>query len=141
MIPETIRGSILLYLSQQGNPAQYAAFPLFRMLADRNPINSSFARKGKYRLSLLPTHQAEPRTTQEKVYRRSIHPSGMLISTYNKDKKQKACHIFPRREHVRKRIPAQNTNYQRHQQSKERIPLPAVNYQSRRRITGSLMHG
>ena len=101
MIPETIRGSILLYLSQQGNPAQYAAFPLFRMLADRNPINSSFARKGKYRLSLLPTHQAEPRTTQEKVYRRSIHPSGMFVSTYNKKKKQKTCHILPYRKHVR----------------------------------------
>ena len=95
MIPGATRNCILLYLSQQGNPAQYAALPLFGMLADTNPINSRFARKGKYRLSLLPTHQAAPRTTQEKVYRRSIHPSGMLVSTYNKKKKQKTCHILP----------------------------------------------
>ena len=65
MIPGTTRNCILLYLSQQGNPAQYAALPLFWMLADTNPINSSFARKGKCRLSLLPTHQAEPCTSQE----------------------------------------------------------------------------
>ena len=141
MIPGTTRNCILLHLSQQGNPAQYAALPLFWMLTDTNPINSRFARKGKYRLSLLPTHQAEPRTTQEKVYRRSIHPSGMLVSTYNKKKKQKTCHILPCRKHVWKHISTQNTNYQRHQQSKERMPLPAVDYQSRRRITDSLMHG
>lgn len=60
MIPGTTRNCILLHLSQQGNPAQYAALPLFWMLADTNPINSRFARKGKYRLSLLPTHQAAP---------------------------------------------------------------------------------
>lgn len=89
MIPGTTHNCILLYLSQQGNPAQYAALPLFWMLTDTNPINSSFARKGKCRLSLLPTHQAEPRTTQEKVYRRSIHPSGMPVSTYNKKKSRK----------------------------------------------------
>lgn len=123
MIPGATRNCILLYLSQQGNPAQYAALPLFGMLADTNPINSRFARKGKYRLSLLPTHQAAPRTTQEKVYRRSIHPSGMLVSTYNKKKKQKTCHILPCRKHVWKRISTQNTNYQRHQQSKERMPF------------------
>ena len=46
MIPGATRNCILLYLSQQDNPAQYAALPLFGMLADTNPINSRFARKG-----------------------------------------------------------------------------------------------
>ena len=47
----------------------------------------------------------------------------VLVSTYNKKKKQKTCLILPCRKHVWKRISTQNTNYQRHQQSKERIEV------------------
>ena len=93
-------------------------------------------------LSLLPTHQAEPRTTQERYTAAPYTHPVCLSSTYNKKKKQKTCqHNSPCRKHLWKHISTQNTNYQRHQQSKERMPLPAVDYQSRRRITDSLSEG